>query len=122
DPNTSYTTDNKCGSTGTSSCTRTTVYKFSSNRYTTYASSIANVGNADVPPAGSASEARDKLTSDGFWTGKIGGTTFNLFYGNYIDYTFCTSCQNLTPKITIAKRVVTTLLSNTTGVRFGVKK
>src|SRR5581483_6428922 len=122
DPNTSYTTANKCGSTGTSSCTRTTVYKFSSNRYTTYASSIANVGNADVPPAGSASEARDKLTSDGFWTGKIGGTTFNLFYGNYIDYTFCTSCQNLTPKITIAKRVVTTLLSNTTGVRFGVMK
>jgi type IV pilus assembly protein PilY1 len=126
DPNTSYTTVSKCGSSGTSSCTRTTVYKSSvsggNTRYTTYASSIANVGNADVPPAGSASEARDQLTSDGFWTGKIGGTTFNLFYGNYIDYTFCTSCQNLTPKITIAKRVVVSLLQNTTGVRFGVMK
>jgi type IV pilus assembly protein PilY1 len=121
-PSTTYTVSPTCGSSHNTNCAAGTVYKqVNSTTWTTYAASISAVPNADVPP-GPATDARDKLTADGFWSGKIGGTQITLLVGNYINYTKCTSCQNPTPKITIAKRVVATLLSNVTGVRFGVMK
>jgi type IV pilus assembly protein PilY1 len=120
-PSTTYTVSPTCGSSKNTNCGTGTVYKSgSSSTWTTYAASISAVPNADAPLP--ASDARDHLSTDGFWSGKIGGTQVTLEVGNFINYTKCTSCQNLTPKITIAKRVVTTLLSNVNGVRFGVMK
>lgn len=120
-PGTTYTVSASCGSSHNTNCAAGTVYKqVNSTTWTTYAANIAAVPNADSPNP--STDARDKLAADGFWSGGIAGTQITLLVGNYINYTKCTSCQNQTAKITIAKRVVTTLLSNVTGVRFGVMK
>lgn len=83
----------------------------SSTTYTVYANSIAAVSSAT---------ARAALATNGFWSGKIGGSSVNLFVGNYLNYQTCSSCDGVEPKIVIAKRIVTNLITNTEGVRFGV--
>lgn len=81
--------------------------------YIYYAANIASVGS---------SSAQTALTNNGTWTGSISGTTYTLYTGNYMNYFLCSSCDGIEPKIDIAKRVVTTLIQNTDGVRFGAMK
>jgi type IV pilus assembly protein PilY1 len=70
----------------------------------------------------SSSSAKNALASVGYWSGSIGGTSYNLRYGNYLNYTFCSSCDGIEPKITIAKRVLANIVNNVDGVRFGLMK
>jgi type IV pilus assembly protein PilY1 len=81
--------------------------------YKQYANAVSDVNN---------SSAQSALTTNGYWTGRIGGSTVDLFYGNYLNYLACTTCSLLEKKIVIAKRVVTNVINNTNGVRFGVMK
>jgi type IV pilus assembly protein PilY1 len=98
-----------------SDCTSTKVFKSgSSSTYTTYATDVASV---------TSSSARTALSTVGYWSGTISGSTVNLFTGNYINYLYGTcaaggACDE--PKMTIAQRVVNTLLDNVHGVRFGI--
>jgi type IV pilus assembly protein PilY1 len=95
------------GSSGSLSCS-------SSNPcYTVYAASIAAVGS---------SSARSSLSTAGYWTGSISGSTVNLYYGNYLNYYYCSTCDGIEPKITVAKRVLTNLVNNVDGIRFGVMR
>ena len=79
--------------------------------YTVYANDIASV---------SSTSARNALSSSGNWSGKISGSTVNLYYGNYLNYLACTTCSVLDAKINIAKRVLTNLVNNVKNVRFGL--
>ena len=81
--------------------------------YTVYANSISAVNS---------SSARNALSSVGYWSGSISGSSVNLYYGNYLNYYFCSSCDGIEPKITIAKRVLTNLVNSVDGVRFGVMR
>jgi len=72
---------------------------------------------AEVP----SSSARDALNSVGYWSGRISGTRYNLATGNYLNYLSSPSSTQV-PKITIAKRVLTNLVGNTEGVRFGLMR
>ena len=81
--------------------------------YTVYANSISAVNS---------SSARNALSSVGYWSGSISGSSLNLYYGNYLNYYFCSSCDGIEPKITIAKRVLTNLVNSVDGVRFGVMR
>jgi len=100
-------------------CTSTKVYKQgassgNSSTYSTYAASVSAVNS---------SAARSALNSTGYWSGTISGSTVNLFLGNYVNYLNGTCSSGgacLTPKITVAKNVVNTLVANTTGIRFGL--
>ena len=95
------------GSSGGLSCS-------SSNPcYTVYANSISAV---------TSSSARNALSSVGYWSGSISGSNVNLYYGNYLNYYLCSSCDGVESKITIAKRVLVNLVNNTEGVRFGAMK
>src|SRR5215470_8907367 len=99
-------------------CASVNVYKSSSgNTYTSYANDVSSVTGT-----GSAA-AQAALNSAGYWSGKINGSTVNLFTGNYLNYLLgsCASggaCSK--PKMTIAKEVVNSLLDSVQGVRFGV--
>jgi type IV pilus assembly protein PilY1 len=92
----------------------TSVYKSStshgSTTYSVYATSIAAVNS---------SSARTALSTAGYWSGRIGGSTVNLFVGNYLNW-LATPGATLVKKIVVAKRVLTKLVSNTEGVRFGL--
>jgi type IV pilus assembly protein PilY1 len=81
--------------------------------YKVYADTIADVGS---------SSARTALTASGFWSGKISGSSADLYVGNYLNYLACTSCSQDEKKIVVAKRVVNNLIDNVDGVRFGVMK
>jgi type IV pilus assembly protein PilY1 len=81
--------------------------------YKQYATTISAVNN---------SSAQTALSTTGYWTGKIGGSTVDLFYGNYLNYLACTTCSLQEKKIDIAKRVITNIINNTNGVNFGVMK
>ncbi|HWO42652.1 MAG TPA: PilC/PilY family type IV pilus protein [Candidatus Eisenbacteria bacterium] len=81
--------------------------------YKLYASSISDV---------SSSSARDALSTSGYWSGRISGSTVELFYGNYLNYLACSSCSIQEEKIVVAKRVVNDLINNIQGVRFGVMR
>lgn len=81
--------------------------------YVFYANNISSV---------TSSSARTALTNNGTWTGSISGTNYTLYTGNYLNYFLCSSCDGIEPKIDIAKRVLTTLIQNTDGVRFGAMK
>ena len=77
-----YTTLNRCGSQKNQTCDSVKVYKSgSSSTYTSYAN--------DVPSVNS-SAARNALNSTGYWSGKISGSTVNLFTGNYLNYLYGT--------------------------------
>jgi type IV pilus assembly protein PilY1 len=88
--------------------------------YLVYKNSIAQVPDADSPAAPGA--ARTALSTGGYWNGTIGGTAVSLYYGNYLNYTLCTTCGTNQPKIDIMKTVLTNLITNTSGVRFGAMK
>jgi type IV pilus assembly protein PilY1 len=81
--------------------------------YKEYANTIGNVNN---------SSAQSALSTTGYWSGSIGGSTVSLFYGNYLNYLACSTCSATEQKIVIAKRVVTNIINNTNGVRFGVMR
>jgi len=81
--------------------------------YKVYANTISDV---------TSSAARDALTSKGFWSGSISGSTVDLFVGNYLNYLACTTCSADQQKIVVAKRVLNNLVNNVDGVRFGVMK
>lgn len=89
------------------------VYNRRGNSYRVYAASIA-----DVP----SWSARQALLNSGFWSGRIGGSRVRLYVGNYLNYLACSACQGAEKKIDIAKRVISNLITNTEGVRFGVMR
>jgi type IV pilus assembly protein PilY1 len=80
---------------------------------TVYKNSIAEVPDQN---------ARNALSTIGYWVGKIGGSSLTLRMGNYINYWNCQSCSGLEKKIDVAKRVVTDLIRSVDGVRFGVMR
>ncbi len=93
-------------------------YDTASDTYSWFKSSISNVPDAD---GSNKQAARDALTGSGFWYGKIGGTQYYLFTGNYMNWKSPAS-SSTKPKIDIAKAVVADVIKNTDGVRFGVMK
>ncbi|HEX9880482.1 MAG TPA: PilC/PilY family type IV pilus protein [Candidatus Binatia bacterium] len=95
------------------SYTSTVVYQSRRSGYGLYRDTIA-----EVP----SSSARAGLSSVGFWNGRIGRSRVNLFVGNYINYQACSSCNQTEKKIDIAKQVLTNLINNTEGVRFGLMR
>ena len=113
---TTYNVVNRCGSQKNSACTSTVVYKSgSSNTYTKYADTVADVNKASAQTA---------LNSVGYWSGRISGSNVDLFVGNYLNYQigFCASGTCTASKIDIAKNVLTNLVDTVTGVRFGFMK
>ena len=113
-PATNYTVVNTCGSSWNTACDRVKVYQSNFwHTYLQYANNIAAVNSA---------AARSALSTNGYWSGRIGGSTVNLYVGNYINYQYA-GCVGLTcpnAKMGIAKRVIENLFDNVTGVRFGV--
>jgi type IV pilus assembly protein PilY1 len=97
-----------------------TVYKYdtATRTYSVYQNSISLVPDAT---GNQKSAARDSLVSGGYWSGKIAGTTYYLFTGNYLNWKDPASTTT-EPKIAIARRVITSVIQNTTGVRFGTAK
>jgi type IV pilus assembly protein PilY1 len=79
---------------------------------TVYSDSIADVQNAN---------AKNSLSTVGFWQGKIGGSSVSLATGNYLNFLASPAGQPV-KKIDVAKRVLKNLINNTEGVRFGVMK
>ncbi len=118
-----YSVLTKCDPSGKpkvyQSCASVKVYKSgsSSSTYTTYANDVPSVTGTG------SSAARAALNSAGYWSGKINGSSVNLFTGNYLNYLYGTcvsggACN--TPKMTIAQTVVNRLLDSVQGVRFGI--
>src|SRR5437879_12415857 len=99
-------------------CDSVKVYKSGgSSIYTVYASNVGAV--PDSPPH----PAQNALNDAGYWSGKINGSTVNLFTGNYLNYLLgtCASGGACTKsKMAIAKEVVNSILDSVQGVRFGV--
>jgi type IV pilus assembly protein PilY1 len=115
-PATTYDIVNKCGNSKNQPCDTAKVYKSGSgSKYTKYADTIPLVNH---DPAETA------LSSVGYWSGKIGGSNYNLFAGNYLNYKlgFCSSGACTEKKIDIAKKVLKDLVDSVTGVRFGFMK
>jgi len=79
--------------------------------YTVYANDIPSV---------TSNSARNALTNNGFWSGKIGGSRLDLFYGNYLNFLACATCSAQDQKMVVAKRVLTSLVQSVRGVRFGM--
>ena len=79
--------------------------------YKVYAANISAVNS---------SSAQSALSGSGYWSGKISGSTVDLYYGNYLNWQECAACSSSDKKINIAKRVLTNILSNVQGVRFGL--
>ena len=98
------------GGTYTGTYTSTVVYKYASNKYTSYATTVSLVNS---------STAQTSLNSVGYWSGKISGSTVNLYLGNYLNWTG-TSGNTQVQKIVIAQRVLADLVTNTEGVLFGL--
>src|SRR5262245_32587365 len=99
-------------------CDSVKVYKsISGSTYSSYANDVPSVTGTG------SSAARTALNAAGYWSGKINGSTVNLYTGNYLNYLLgsCASggaCSK--PKMTIAKEVVNGLLDSVQGVRFAV--
>jgi len=92
--------------------TSAAVYKRTWRGYGWYADTIADVTSAT---------ARSSLSTVGHWSGRIGWSSFTLFTGNYLNYVDSPASAT-ERKIVIAKRVITKLINNTEGVRFGLAK
>ena len=81
-----------------------------------YINNVSSVG---------CSAAYTSLTTGGNWTGKMqsngncGGSNRVFTMGNYLNYLNGPGSTSQ-PKLTIAKEVITNILENTTGVKFGV--
>ena len=113
DINTTYDLHNSCTSGNDKvNCVAATVYKKKNGKYTVYADSIDAV---------TSSSARTALSTNGFWSGSIGGSTYNLYVGNYLNWLATPGAQQVA-KITVAKQVLTKLVTNTEGVRFGLMR
>jgi type IV pilus assembly protein PilY1 len=113
---TTYSVVNRCGSHKNSACSTSVVYKSgSSNTYTKYADTVADVAKA---------AAQTALNTVGYWSGKINGSNVDLFTGNYLNYQigFCANGACTEAKIDIAKDVLKNLVDTVTGVRFGFMK
>src|SRR5256712_4696267 len=99
-------------------CDSVKVYKSGgSSIYSFYANNVGSV--PDSPPH----PAQNALDTAGYWSGKINGSTVNLFTGNYLNYLLGTcasggACSK--SKMAIAKEVVNSILDSVQGVRFGV--
>src|SRR2546425_8926488 len=105
-PATTYNVVNVCGSRKTQACTSTVVFALpKTSQFTLYKNTIA-----DVP----APAARTALSTAGFWSGKIGGSTVNLFVGNYLNYQigFCPGAPCQERKIDIATRTLKNVITN----------
>jgi type IV pilus assembly protein PilY1 len=89
--------------------------------YTVYTTNCILNPSQNCPGVSSAS-AKNALASSGTWSGSIGGTSYNLRYGNYLNYTLCSSCDGIEPKIDIATRVIANVVNSVDGVRFGLMK
>lgn len=120
-PATTYTQSNKCGSTGSSSCTAAAVYNQSNDLFIQFNSSISNITTScnSVNP-------QDILQTTGVYNGRTLGSsgttctasgTSQYFTGNYINYLYTVTYR---PKIDIAKDAITSLITNTNGVKFGL--
>jgi type IV pilus assembly protein PilY1 len=117
-----YPVLNNCDPTGKpkvyQACASVKVYKSgSASTYTFYANDVSSVNGTG------STAARAALNSAGYWSGKINGSTVNLYTGNYLNYLLgsCASGGACTkPKMTIAKEVINGLLDSVQGVRFGV--
>jgi type IV pilus assembly protein PilY1 len=106
-----YADPYEAAQTYTGTYVTTKVYKSGySGTYSVYADSISAVSSAT---------ARTALSTVGYWSGRIGGSTVNLYTGNYLNWR-ATPGASLVKKIDVAKRVLTKLVSNTEGVRFGL--
>jgi hypothetical protein len=83
-------------------------------RYQVYADDIAGVSNT---------EAQQGLATTGYWVGKIKGSQVHLYLGNYLNYLYCTDptlCGGSESRLDVAKRVLSNLVNNVDGIRFGV--
>jgi type IV pilus assembly protein PilY1 len=96
-------------------CASAAVFKGSD--YEHYTNSIAGVTGRGSGPVQVA------LEDAGYWAGSINGSNVTLYTGNYVNY-LLGRCANggacNQQKMTIAKRVVTSVLDNVEGVRFGI--
>jgi type IV pilus assembly protein PilY1 len=61
------------------------------------------------------------LNSVGYWSGRIRRSSVSLYTGNYLNYVNSPSAL-MERKIVIARRVLTNIINNTDGVRFGLSK
>jgi type IV pilus assembly protein PilY1 len=114
-PATTYTVQNECYVSWWNfdqPCATAKVYKLSWGLYSAYANTINDVASAD---------ARTALNTVGYWSGNIGGSTQNLYHGNYLNYLYDPALEE-EAKIDIAKEVLTDLVSSIEGVRFGLMK
>jgi type IV pilus assembly protein PilY1 len=104
----------EAATTYTGTYVATTVYKKTTSwgrtTYSVYANSIAEV---------SSSSARTALSTAGYWSGRIGGSSLSLFVGNYLNWLASPGATQV-KKIDVAKRVLTKLVTNVEGVRFGL--
>ena len=113
DPLFPYPAINRCGNPATSACDPVKVYKLQSGKYTVYANSVSLVNKTSAQTA---------LNANGYWSGSISGTSYDLFVGNYLNWKLSGNYPATEPKIVIAKRVIDNLLNNVEGVSFGVMR
>lgn len=120
-PATTYTQSNKCGSTGSSTCNANAIYNEDDDDYVQLNSSINNITTScnSVNP-------QNILQTTGVYNGRTlnnSGTTCassgtsQYFTGNYINFLYAMTTK---PKIDIAKTAIKNLITNTTGVKFGL--
>jgi type IV pilus assembly protein PilY1 len=116
DPNTTYPVRSMCRDLR-DNCLTAAVYKGMGQhpdgypRYFFYAGSIADVSD---------SQARQALSTTGYWVGAQGGSQVDLYLGNYLNYLYCTTCPGSEARLDTAKRVLGNFINNVQGVRFGV--
>ncbi|MFA6003704.1 MAG: Ig-like domain-containing protein [Elusimicrobiota bacterium] len=89
------------------------VYYRSGSEYLPYANNIAAVASA---------AAQTSLTNYGIWFGEVAGIPYQLYVGNYINYTLCTACKTSQTKISIAQRIINRMLNLIPNARFGVAR
>ncbi|MFI5341011.1 MAG: pilus assembly protein, partial [Candidatus Methylomirabilales bacterium] len=110
DPTTTYAGSSTC----TPACVATTVYKKTTSHgtttYSVYATSISAV---------TSSSARTALSTTGYWSGQIGGTSYSLYLGDYLDW-LASPGATLVVKMNVAQQVLTNIVTSTQGVRFGL--
>ncbi len=120
DPTRTYAQSNKCGSSGSSSCSTNAVYSQGED----YIQVNSNVNN--ITSSCNGLNPRNLLQTTGQYSGTsllLGGTLCGLLttnqyvLGNYVNYLYTVGKK---PKIDIAKAAVKNLISTTNGVKFGL--
>jgi len=110
--NTIYSDPYDVATTYTGTYATTKVYQRVNSAYTVYANTIEAV-------ASQRQSAATALSSAGYWSGRIGGSNRSLFTGNYLNWLATPGAQQV-KKMDVAKRVLTKLVTNVEGVRFGL--